>query len=81
MKSADEETTNGIASFFSFAYRPGAMNNHTCSMMYGDAISTPVSAAIFNISMKPLGGLGENQLPAGNVLRQALVDETPVRDR
>ncbi len=53
MNSADEETTNGMASFFSFAYSPGAMNNHTWHMMYGDAINTPVSAAIFNIRKKP----------------------------
>jgi hypothetical protein len=40
-----------MASFFSFAYRPGAMKSQTCNMMYGDAIRTPVSAAILIHSM------------------------------
>ena len=81
MKSADEESTNGIASFFSFAYRPGAMNNHTCSMMYGDAISTPVSAAIFIHQHEHLGGLGVNQLAAGHVASSGAGTRNRRRDR
>ncbi len=55
MNSDDDESTNGIASFFSFAYSPGAMNSHTCNMMYGDAIRTPVSTAILIHSMNISG--------------------------
>ena len=32
MNSAVEKNTNGTASFFSLAYRPGATNSHTCSI-------------------------------------------------
>ena len=46
MKSADAKKTNGTASFFSLAYRPGAMNSHTCYITYGDEISRPAIAAI-----------------------------------
>ena len=51
MKSTEAKTTNGTASFFSLAYKPGAMNSHTCYITYGDEISRPAIAAIL-IQMK-----------------------------
>ena len=51
MNSADAKKTNGKANFFSLAYRPGAMNSHTCHITYGDEISSPAIAAIL-IQMK-----------------------------
>ena len=65
MNSDVEESTNGMASFFSFAYSPGAMKNHTCNMMYGEAIRTPVSAAILICSMNPSLGSVKISLPSG----------------
>ena len=57
MKKNEANATNGIANFFSCAYRPGAMNSHTCDMTTGVARMRPASAAIFNCRKKYSGAL------------------------
>jgi len=39
------KTTNGIASFFSFVYKPGAMNRQTWKVTKGIASTTPPMSA------------------------------------
>ena len=41
------------------------MKSHTCHMMYGEAISTPVSAAILIQRKKPSPGSVKINLPPG----------------
>ena len=47
-----QNSTNGIAIFFSCEYSPGAMNSHSCHRMNGTASISPASAPIFMDSMK-----------------------------
>ncbi len=51
------------------------MKNHTCNMMYGDAISTPVSAAILIHRKNVFARLGVDEFAAGEFRREPLVDE------
>src|SRR5687768_15062527 len=55
-REIDESAMNGIASFFSWEYRPGAMNSHTCSMMSGEAMSSPAMTASFTYSENASAG-------------------------
>ncbi len=56
MKSRLEQSTKGIATFFSRAYKPGATKSQICEKMNGEAAISAASAVIFRLNMKPAMG-------------------------
>ena len=75
MNNADDEITNGIASFFSFAYRPGRDEQPHLQHDVRRRDQHAGQRRHLEHQEERLARLGENQLATGNVLRQPRIDE------
>src|SRR6185295_18737053 len=56
-------STNGMTTFFSRAYRPGATNSQNCENTKGEAMIKPAKAPTFNSNMKASASSVANSLP------------------